>query len=120
MLAIAGLLAGSLYGWVWMDPLMGLVGALVIARWSWGLIRGAGAVLLDAVPDREREETIRRTLEHDGDRVSDLHLWRVGPGHHAAVVALVTDDPHPPAHYKERLAAIPGLSHVTVEVAPCR
>jgi cation diffusion facilitator family transporter len=119
VLAITGLLAGSLYGWVWMDPLMGLVGALVIARWSWGLIRGAGAVLLDAVPDRERAETIRRTLERDGDRVSDLHLWRVGPGHHAAVVALVTDDPHPPAHYKERLAAIPGLSHVTVEVASC-
>jgi cation diffusion facilitator family transporter len=119
VLAIVGLLAGSIYGWVWMDPLMALVGAAVIARWSWGLIRGAGAVLLDAVPDREREEAVRRTLERDGDRVSDLHLWRLGPGHHAAVVAIVTDDPRPPAHYKARLATIPGLSHVTVEVAPC-
>jgi cation diffusion facilitator family transporter len=120
VLAIAGLLAGSLYGWVWMDPLMGLVGAAVIARWSWGLICETGAVLLDAVPDRQREEAIRRALEHDGDRVSDLHLWRVGPGHHAAVVAIVTDNPEPPAHYKDRLATIPGLSHITVEVAPCR
>jgi cation diffusion facilitator family transporter len=120
VLAIAGLLAGSLYGWVWMDPLMGLVGALVIARWSWGLIRGAGAVLLDAVPDRGHAEAVRRMLERDGDRVSDLHLWRIGPGHHAAVVALVTHDPHPPSHYKERLATVPGLSHVTIEVTPCR
>jgi hypothetical protein len=76
VLAIAGLLAGSVYGWIWMDPLMGLVGALVIARWSWGLMRDAGAVLVDAVPDRGLAEAIRTRIEVDGDRISDLHLWR--------------------------------------------
>jgi cation diffusion facilitator family transporter len=81
ILAIAGLLAGRVYGWFWMDPLMGIVGALVIARWSWGLLRDAGAVLLDAVPDGTLPEKIRCMLERGGDRVADLHLWRVGPGH---------------------------------------
>jgi cation diffusion facilitator family transporter len=119
VLAIIGLLAGSLYGWVWMDPLMGLVGALLIARWSWGLMRDAGGVLVDAVPDGSLAERIRERVEIDGDRVSDLHVWRVGPGHSAVVVALVADRPQPPAIYKARLAALPGLSHVTVEVQPC-
>ena len=84
VLAIAGLLAGRSYGWVWMDPLMGIVGAIVIARWSWGLLRDAGAVLLDTVPDEALSERIREKLEIDGDRIADLHLWRVGPGHAAA------------------------------------
>ncbi|WP_119462301.1 CDF family Co(II)/Ni(II) efflux transporter DmeF [Rhodospirillaceae bacterium SYSU D60014] len=119
VLAILGLLAGRSYGWVWMDPLMGIVGAAVIARWSWGLMRDAGAVLIDAVPDRGLAETVRRQLEIEGDRVTDLHLWRVGPGHNAAVVALVSDHPKPPDHYKKRLAELRGLSHVTVEVQPC-
>lgn len=120
VLAIAGLLAGWLYGWLWVDPVMGLIGALVIARWSVSLLRQAGAVLLDIVPDQDLKEAIRHRLEHDGDRVADLHLWRVGPGHVAAVIALVSDRPQPPAHYKDRLQALPGLSHVTIEVAPCR
>jgi cation diffusion facilitator family transporter len=119
VLAIVGLLAGSLYGWIWMDPLVGLVGAFVIARWSWGLMRDAGAVLVDAAPHDRLAEEVRVRIEVDGDRVSDLHLWRVGPGHSAAVVALVSDRPQPPAAYKARLATVPGLSHVTVEVQAC-
>jgi cation diffusion facilitator family transporter len=119
VLAIVALLAGSLFGWSWMDPLMGIVGAAVIARWSWGLMRDAGLVLIDAVPDRGLAQAMRDRLESGGDRVADLHLWRVGPGHNAAVVSLVSDHPAPPDHYKDRLAGLPGLSHVTVEVQPC-
>ncbi|MBW8725903.1 MAG: CDF family Co(II)/Ni(II) efflux transporter DmeF [Inquilinus limosus] len=117
--AILGLLAGRLYGWAWMDALMGIVGGVMIARWSWGLLRDSGAVLLDAVPDPGLAEAIRGRLETGGDRIADLHLWRVGPGHAAAIVALVSDRPLPPAQYKARLGGLAGLSHVTIEVNRC-
>jgi cation diffusion facilitator family transporter len=119
VLALAGLSAGYALGWVWMDPAMGIVGALVIANWSWGLLRSAGAVLLDMRPEGGLAHEVRRRLEGGGDRISDLHIWRVGPGHHAAVVALVADEPEPPQAYKARLAGIAGLSHLTVEVLRC-
>lgn len=119
VLAIIGLLAGRFYGWLWMDPLMGIVGGLIIARWAWGLLRGAGAVLLDTMPDKALAARIRLTLEHDGDRVCDLHLWRVGPGHMALVVSVVSDRPEAPEHYKRKLSGLPQVSHVTVEVQPC-
>lgn len=119
VLAIVGLLAGQNYGWLWMDPLMGIVGGIVIARWSWGLLRDAGAVLLDWVPDKALSERIRSTLEEGGDRVSDLHLWRVGPGHLAAIVSLVSDRPLAPACYKAKLSQLKQLSHLTIEVHPC-
>jgi cation diffusion facilitator family transporter len=119
VLAILGLLAAGLLHWTFMDPVVGLVGTGVILSWAWGLIRDAGAVLLDTVPDPALASAIRDRLEVEGDRVSDLHLWRVGPGHNAAVVALVSDHPLPAGAYKARLAALPGLSHVTVEVEPC-
>lgn len=116
VLAIVGLLAGRFYGWLWMDPLMGIVGGVVIARWSWGLLRGAGAILLDTMPDNALSNQIRHTLEHDGDRVSDLHLWRIGPGHMAVIVSVISDRPQEPGHYKAKLRELPPLSHVTVEV----
>ena len=119
VLAIAGLIAGRAYGWLWMDPLMGIIGALVIARWSLGLMRDAGAILLDVVPDRELADSIRCTLEGSGDRVSDLHLWRVGPGHLAVIVSLVADRPRAPDDYKAKLSTFPQLSHVTIEVQAC-
>jgi len=119
ILAIAALLAGRFYGWVWMDPLMGIVSAVVISRWSWGLMRGAGAVLLDMVPDPALADAVRARLETDGDRVADLHLWRVGPGHDALIAAIVTDDPQPPATYEQRLHGLVPLSHVTIEVHRC-
>lgn len=117
--AILGLLAGRFYGWAWMDAVMGIVGGIMIARWSWGLLRDSGAVLLDTVPDPGLAESIRDRLETGGDRIADLHLWRVGPGHAAAIVALVSDRPLPPAQYKARLGGLAGLSHVTVEVNRC-
>jgi cation diffusion facilitator family transporter len=119
VLAIVGLLAGQLYGWLWMDPLMGIVGGIVIARWSWGLLRDAGAVLLDTVPDKALLERIRSILEEGGDRVSDLHLWRVGPGHLAAIVSLVSDRPLAPDLYKAKLSELVRISHLTIEVHPC-
>jgi cation diffusion facilitator family transporter len=119
VLAIVGLLAARFYGWTFLDPLIGVVGAVVIARWSWGLIRDAGAVLLDAAPNRALDEAIRSKLEVDHDRIADLHVWRLGPGHNAAIVSLVADHPEPVEHYKERLEGIAGLSHVTVEVHRC-
>ena len=119
VLAIAGLLAGSLYGWVWMDPLMGIVGAVVIARWSFGLLRESGAVLLDVTTDADLPPAIRAALEKDGSRVSDLHVWRVGPGHNAAVLSVVSHDPQPADDYKSRLAHLTSLCHVTVEVHRC-
>jgi cation diffusion facilitator family transporter len=118
VLALIGLSAGLLLGWLWMDPLMGIVGALVIANWSWGLLRAAGAVLLDMRPEDLTRE-IRERLESGGDRIADLHIWRIGPGHHAALVSLVSDQPAPPQAYKAQLAGIAGLSHLTVEVQAC-
>lgn len=119
VLAIVGLLAGRFYGWVWMDPLMALVGVCVILSWSFGLVRTAGTVLLDMVPDRRLAGIVRKRLEVDGDRVSDLHLWRLGPGHAGLIAAVVSDRPQAPSAYKHRLEGVAGLSHVTVEVHAC-
>ena len=119
VLAIAALLAGRLYGLVWLDPVMGLAGAILIGHWSIGLMRDAGAVLTDAVPDPHLAERIRERLEIGDDRLADLHLWRVGPGHTAVVVTIVSDEPQEPNHYKRQLRGLPSLSHVTVEVQRC-
>ena len=119
VLAIVALLAGRFYGLVWMDPAMALVGVGVILSWSVGLTRSAGTVLLDMVPDRRLAGAIRKRLEVDGDRVSDLHLWRLGPGHAGLIASVVSDHPQKPSVYKERLMGITGLSHVTIEVHVC-
>ncbi|WP_242342368.1 CDF family Co(II)/Ni(II) efflux transporter DmeF [Anaeromyxobacter terrae] len=119
VLAIVALLAGKTLGWSWMDPVMGIVGALVIARWSFGLLRDTASVLLDAEVAAGRREAIRTALEEGGDRLADLHVWRVGPRHLGAIVSVVTDDPRPPAAYKARLACFEDLAHVTVEVHRC-
>ncbi|VCU68564.1 Cadmium, cobalt and zinc/H(+)-K(+) antiporter [Pigmentiphaga humi] len=117
VLAIAALLLGRQYGWTWADPLMGVVGALVIARWSWGLIRDTGSVLLDAAAEGQQvRQEIREAIAPTGSEVTDLHVWQVGPGHFAAIVALIAHEPREPAHYKALLAHIHELSHVTVEV----
>jgi len=116
ILAIAGLSAAWAFGWNFMDPVVGLVGAVVIASWSFGLLRAAGRVLLDTVPDPALERHIRALMERDGDRVCDLHVWQVGPGHLAVMASVVSAAPQAPAVYKERLSGLAGLSHVTVEV----
>jgi cation diffusion facilitator family transporter len=117
VLAIGALVAGSLFGWNWLDPVIGIVGALVIARWSWGLVRDAGRVLVDYNPASETlPAEIRGAVETDTDRITDLHVWQVGPGRHAAIVAIASAEPLPVAAYKAKLAEIDELAHVTIEV----
>ncbi len=117
VLAIVALLVGRSYGWLWADPLMGVVGALVIARWSWGLTQDSGSVLLDAAAEGEEvRQEIREAMEPTGNQVADLHVWQVGPGHFAAIISMVAREPREPAYYKGLLAHIHELSHVTVEV----
>ena len=119
VLAIAALLVAMSAQWVWADPAVGIIASLVIANWAYGLLRASGAVLLDVNADKKLEMVIRDRLETRGDRITDLHLWQVGPGHRAAVISVVSDHPLPPATYKRRLGDLRGLSHVTVEVETC-
>jgi len=119
VLAIGALVIAMLSGWTWADPAVGIIGSIVIASWAYALIRDAGSVLLDVSFDHTLERDIRARLEKDDDRVTDLHVWQLGPGHCAAVISLVSDAPLQPAIYKERLHDLKGLSHVTVEVERC-
>ncbi|XSC44807.1 CDF family Co(II)/Ni(II) efflux transporter DmeF [Bradyrhizobium sp. RDT10] len=117
ILAIVALTLGAIQGWLWADPLMGVIGALVIARWSWGVISDAGRVLLDAAPENELlAADIRKVLESSNDTITDLHVWQVGPGQHAAIIAIVTASASTPSDYKARLGHLHMLSHVTVEI----
>jgi cation diffusion facilitator family transporter len=116
VLVIVGLLLARAFGWLWMDPLAGFIGALVIANWSIGLLRDTGGILLDRTPDSRMAEKVRLAIESEGDQVTDLHLWRLGPGHLGAIVSVATTKAREAAHYRQRLAKFADLSHVTVEV----
>jgi Co/Zn/Cd efflux system component len=116
VLVIIGLLLARAFGWLWMDPLAGIIGACVIASWSYGLVRDTGAILLDMNPDQQVSWEVRGAIEQVGDRVADLHVWRLGPGHLGAIVAVQTTGEREPQFYRERLARFRSLSHVTVEV----
>ncbi|WP_284161515.1 CDF family Co(II)/Ni(II) efflux transporter DmeF [Burkholderia pseudomallei] len=117
VLAIVGLVLARAFGWIWMDPLAGIVGALVIANWSYGLMRDTGRILLDVSPDTRLADNVRRSIESGGDRVTDLHVWRLGPGHMSAVVSVATGDPARDSRfYHQLLKRFTSLSHVTVEV----
>ena len=116
VLVIVGLSLGRFLGWIWMDPVAGLCGAVVIAAWSYGLIRDTGAILLDMNPDRGMAERMRAMIETDGDRLTDLHLWRLGPGHLGAIVSVATQRQRGPDYYQSLLRRFRALSHVTVEV----
>lgn len=120
LLAIFALLAGRYLGAAWLDPVMGIVGALLVARWSAGLLRQSGAVLLDCEGPAELREDVRATIEGIADsRISDLHVWSIGPALYAAEISLVTHEPYSAEIYKRRLAHRPELVHVTVEVQHC-
>jgi cation diffusion facilitator family transporter len=120
VLAIVALAVGKHLGWVWLDPLTGVVGAVVIALWAKDLVRDTARALLDGEVGSARHEEVRRAIEADADnRVADLHVWRVGPRHLAVIVSVVTHQPRPPAHYKALLARWKDLAHVTVEVHEC-
>jgi Co/Zn/Cd efflux system component len=110
VLAIIALLGGRYYGLTWLDAAMGIVGAVIILRWSSGLVISAGKTLLDIVPDNRLGDRIRSRLEIKGDRVVDLHLWRLGPGHAGMIASVVSDNPREPDFYKRRLGGIDGLA----------
>jgi cation diffusion facilitator family transporter len=120
VLVIVGLLLAWYFGWLWMDPLAGIVGAAVIGSWSYGLIRDTGAILLDMIPDRTMADKLRQTLESEGDKLADLHLWRLGPGHLGAIISIVTNKQRDADFYRARLARFKSLSHLTIEVSHLR
>jgi len=120
VLVIVGLLLGRFMDWMWMDPVAAIIGSLVIASWSYGLIRDTGAILLDMNPDRKIVDGLRRVIAAEGDQLADLHVWRLGPGHLGAILSVVTAKPREPAYYRDRLAGFAPLSHLTVEVSHTR
>ena len=117
VLAIVALSFGKFLGWHWLDPIMGIVGALIITRWSYGLLVDTSGILLDKNIDTDRAHVIQSKIESEADnRVSDIHVWKVGPKDYAAIVSLVTHYPKPPSHYKSLLNDFNTLTHITIEV----
>jgi cation diffusion facilitator family transporter len=116
LLALFAMLAGMFLGWGFVDALAGLVGAGLVGHFAWSLMKKAGASLLDVNPSPALTAEVRGRLEADGERVIDLHLWRLGPGHHAAIAVVAADHPQPVEAYRARLRGLPGLSHLTIEV----
>ena len=116
VLVIIGLLFGRFLGWSWMDPVVGLCGAFVILTWSYSLVRDTGSILLDMTPDRGMAQRMRAMLEADGDRLTDLHLWRLGPGHLGAILSIATQTQRGPQYYQALLGRFHDLSHVTVQI----
>jgi cation diffusion facilitator family transporter len=115
VLAIAALLAGRYLGWVWLDPVMGIVGAIVIARWAWSLMGITASVLLDQTDEQVAEE-IRELVERHGDAtITDLHVWRVGPEARAAIVSVIGQASANAESIRERLKPVHEVSHLTVE-----
>ncbi len=120
VLAIIALLAGKYYAWNWLDPVMGIVGAIVIMRWSYSLLKETSPVLLDENIDEKYRQAVKTKIENDSDnRISDLHIWRIGPKHYAIILSLVTHSPKPPEYYKELLEDFNKLAHITIEVNHC-
>lgn len=117
LLVIAGLVLARLFGWMWLDPLAGILGAIMIAAWSYGLIRDTGAILLDMIPDRAMAHALQAAIESEGDELADFHLWRLGPGHLGAIFSIVTARNRGADFYRARLARFPSLAHVTIELA---
>lgn len=116
VLVIVGLLLARAFGWLWMDPLAGIIGACVIASWSYGLIRDTGAILLDRIPDGRLANDVRKLIESDGSTLADLHLWRLGPGHLAAIVSVCPTEGRTADYYRAKLARFRALSHITIEI----
>ncbi|MGZ8214404.1 MAG: CDF family Co(II)/Ni(II) efflux transporter DmeF, partial [Methylosarcina sp.] len=120
VLAIIALVLGKYYGWRWLDPAMGIVGALIITRWAYLLLKETSPILLDESIDVAYSNAIIEKIESDADnRIADLHIWRVAPNHFAVIISLVTHYPQSPEYYKALLKDFRKLSHITVEVTQC-
>ncbi len=121
ILAIIALFFGKYFGWNWLDPSIGILGALLITRWSYGLLLDTSSILLDKNIAQEKTKTIIDTIESDSDnRIADIHVWKVGPADYAAMISLVTHFPKDSEHYKKLLNKYNELSHITIEVNHCR
>lgn len=116
LLAIFALLTAKYIGLIWMDPVMGIVGAVLVSRWSVGLLRATSSVLLDNQASTKIQRRIQECIEDDDNRVADLHIWAIGPSIYAAIISVVSGDPKSPEDYKELIPRDLGLAHVTVEV----
>jgi len=120
LLAIIALFSGKYLGWNWLDPVMGIVGAVIITRWSYGLLKETSPILLDASIEQEYQDSIKETIEKGSyDSISDMHIWKVGANHYAAIIALVTQYPKSTEHYKRLLSKFHKLSHITIEINKC-
>lgn len=120
VLAIVALIAAKMAGLYWLDPVMGIVGAVIISAWAVGLIRETSPILLDGSIDKQYREAIRQRIEQDTDnRIADFHIWHLSAHHYAAIITIVTDHPQPTAYYKSLLADFDRLSHITIEVHEC-
>lgn len=120
VLAIFALLAGKYLRQGWLDPFMGIIGAALVVRWSWGLLRSSARVLLDMQAPEELREGIRKAIESVGDnRISDMHVWSIGPGLHAAEIAVVSSRPLEPPGYYDLLPKNLGIVHLTIETHQC-
>lgn len=120
MLAIIALISGKYFGWHWLDPAMGVVGAIIITRWSLSLLKQTGPVLLDGSIEQSYKAAIRKTIENDSDNlVTDMHIWKVGANHYAAIISIVTQAPKTTQYYKELLHDFHRIGHLTIEVNKC-
>lgn len=120
LLAIIALLAGKYFGWNWLDPVMGIVGAIIITRWSYGLVRQTSPILLDHSIEQDYQSAIKQTIEQDSDNmIADIHIWKVGANHYAAIISIVTEFPKNIEYYRELLHDFHRLSHLTIEVNSC-
>ena len=120
LLAIMALFTGKVFGWIWMDPLMGIVGSAVITRWAYGLLKDTSKILLDRNVSRNTVSAVRAAIEADADnKISDFHIWQVGSNQLSVIISIVTLDPKPPAYYKNLIAEFMDIQHVTIEVNPC-
>ena len=120
LLAIIALVSGKYFGWDWLDPIMGIVGAVIITRWSYGLLKQTGPILLDGSIEETYQASIKETIEKDSDnQISDIHIWKVGANHYAAIISVVTHFPKSTEYYKQLLNDFHKLSHITIEVNAC-
>jgi cation diffusion facilitator family transporter len=121
LLAIVALIFGKYLGWNWLDALMGIVGAVIITRWAYGLMKQTGPILLDqSIDDDYRQEIIGKLEANNGNRVSDIHIWKVSADHYAAMISVVSENPKSVEEYKQLLVNFAKISHLTIEVNECR
>jgi len=118
--ALVALFSGKIWGFIWMDPLMGILGAIMVSRWAWRLLKETSGILLDCQAPDAIKAIVQNALEKNDDRISDLHIWTIGESLYAVNVSIVTNSPQSPVYYKELLSEYKEFAHITVEVEKCQ